>query len=864
LIAGVFVRLHNIGGESIDLEEYACLGGMRAPDFATFFQQQREIYPYGAPLAPSAIYFWTHHLTGDYSIANIRVLFAIIGILVMMLGYVVARLLFQPKPMGRRAGLVVLLCIALSPVHVFHSQEARMYAFVSFFALLGVAAFIAAMDTGHRRWWWLHWTANIALIASHYFAVFMLPVYGLVLLAAHRRRPLRIVWWCAGHFLIVVALFLWVRAIPPQADELYSYYASPAARTILIHTFAGDSTSLSATSFFPSDDAWYFLPEAWARIMRESSVIFDGIIIIMSVAGLVFGGIFFLRNFFRLQRKTAMRWLLLLCWAVLPVLLISAVTFLWRPIYGSRYVMYSMFAFYLLAGGLIGSIRRRSIYAALMVLVVIAFGYQISFALPPQTRAAWRQAYEHVIANSRDIAVLLLEDPFWLPVLEMNIADNSSAPVAAAFERNTLCNGAAALADATVMFPDKESDIWVLLVLTKDFDETSFTDCLNENRLNHERHYYPGERSLALYKIIPANKTATTCDVDSVLFESLVEKTGKPENAGALDAIRKEVRYLPDNEGGFWLRLGLEMGACRLAPFSAVSFSHAAMTSLGSATRLVKIAARLGGALDVSRLARVALRQRAGESCEKLREFMRKAFYTGDAVLIDALGLAQMEKSPLCYEAFLYRGIAAHRSDRHDDAVQWFDSCPSVEIIDSPEIIEAYGISLTETGRYDSALDILQAGIEKFPDYYWLHMRMGIALAALDRHNEAVEALRVSHAEAPDNAYIIYLLMESLVALQRYEEAARFARHPAIVPSQDPWVWVMCWRAFTGAGMDTEGAVLLARLAEADPAFKPFYRYFYEEPSPEMIRKLLESAPETDATAYPEVQLLLKRMEERE
>ncbi|MCK5861273.1 MAG: glycosyltransferase family 39 protein, partial [Candidatus Hydrogenedentes bacterium] len=128
-LLGVILRVYDLGGESIDLEEYACLSAIDAPDYGTFFEQQRELYPYGAPLAPTLIYYWTR-IAGD-SIATIRFLFAMAGIIVMILGYIVARLLFD----SRRAALVMLLCISLSPVHVFHSQEARMYALVSLFTL---------------------------------------------------------------------------------------------------------------------------------------------------------------------------------------------------------------------------------------------------------------------------------------------------------------------------------------------------------------------------------------------------------------------------------------------------------------------------------------------------------------------------------------------------------------------------------------------------------------------------------------------------------------------------------------------------------------------------------------------------------
>ena len=150
LALGTGVRLYNLGGESIDLEEYACVSALGTPDFSAFFEQQRDLYPYGAPLTPALFYFWTK-IAGD-SIAHIRLLSALAGIAVMFLGYCATRLLFQPSALSRKAALVVLTCITFSPVHVFHSQEARMYAFVSLFTLCGMITFLLGLRTQHLRW----------------------------------------------------------------------------------------------------------------------------------------------------------------------------------------------------------------------------------------------------------------------------------------------------------------------------------------------------------------------------------------------------------------------------------------------------------------------------------------------------------------------------------------------------------------------------------------------------------------------------------------------------------------------------------------------------------------------------------------
>ena len=862
---GVVVRLHNLGLESIDLEEYACLSAIDAPDFHTFFEEQRDLYPYGAPLAPSLIYFWAR-VAGD-SITRIRLLFALASILAMPVAYWLARLLFAPAQKAHRAGLAVLICVAFSPVHVFHAQEARMYAFVSLFTLLGMTAFLLGLRTNRRRWWWLHLAANAALVSSHYFAVFLFPVYGIFLLARARRLSRLVVWWGVGHGLLALLLVVWVSAIPTQAEELYSYYAAPTAYTVLVHFFAGDSTVLSATSFFPSDASWHFLPDAAGVWVRNAHILFDALLVFMTLAALA-GGVFFLASSIRqTRREAALSWLLLLCWALLPVLLITALSFLWRPVYGSRYVMYSMFALYLLVGGVISHLPKKRLYAAALLVLALIYGYQLSIALPPQTRSAWRQSYAYVQDHSGEDALILLEDPFWLPVLGMNMPEEPHTPVVAAFRRDTLCDAATFLLDLRAAGIVSETlDVWVLLVTTTDFDESPFSDCLQAKQLGYQRRGYPGERPLALYHVVRTADSAAalpeTFHAFMRAFRAVGEGAADFAEEDAIRTLEQDIRYLPDENGGFWLRFGAKMLDIGQCDFAAIAFYRAAQEHFTAAIRLAALAEQFDAVLDADLLARVALDGPADDGCARLAAFLQPACYVGNTAIIKALGDTALRLEPPCTYGYAYKGLAQHRYENHEQAALFFQRYYESEANAPPEIAEAYGISLSETGAYAAAVDVLESGIEAWPDYHWLRMRLGIALAALDRHEEAVAALRVSYQHAPENSYIVYLLMESLVALGRYEEAVALAEHPAIAAGMEPWVLLARWRAYTGAGMDVEGARLLARLAEQQAEAGVFYQHLYDAPEPVKARALFEALEEQGEAVYPEVYMLLERLEQ--
>jgi len=89
---------------------------------------------------------------------------------------------------NRRAGLIATGIVAVNPMLIWYSQEARSYAVLVFFAALSLLFFLRALRTRDGRDLAL-WTLSSALaLSSHYFAVFAVAIEALWLLVALRDR----------------------------------------------------------------------------------------------------------------------------------------------------------------------------------------------------------------------------------------------------------------------------------------------------------------------------------------------------------------------------------------------------------------------------------------------------------------------------------------------------------------------------------------------------------------------------------------------------------------------------------------------------------------------------------------------------
>jgi 4-amino-4-deoxy-L-arabinose transferase-like glycosyltransferase len=106
---------------------------------------------------------------------------------------------------GRRAALIGAAIVAVNPLFLWYSQEARAYALFVFFAALAMLCFVRLLAApSGRRAAWFALSGALALL-THYFAVFLLIPMVLVLL---RQRAARRAGLPAAGALLLVGLAL--------------------------------------------------------------------------------------------------------------------------------------------------------------------------------------------------------------------------------------------------------------------------------------------------------------------------------------------------------------------------------------------------------------------------------------------------------------------------------------------------------------------------------------------------------------------------------------------------------------------------------------------------------------------------------
>jgi 4-amino-4-deoxy-L-arabinose transferase-like glycosyltransferase len=180
IAAGATLRFASLGLQSYHHDEV--ITAMRViPGTFTEMLDAVRTSESNPPLYYVLAWAWAKLLgTGE---VGLRSLSAVFGTATVALGYPIGRELAN-----RRTGLILAAMLAVNPMLIWYSQEARSYAPLVFFAGLSLLFFLRALRSQGGRdlgFWAL---ASALALCSHYFAVFPLAIEAAWLLVALRSR----------------------------------------------------------------------------------------------------------------------------------------------------------------------------------------------------------------------------------------------------------------------------------------------------------------------------------------------------------------------------------------------------------------------------------------------------------------------------------------------------------------------------------------------------------------------------------------------------------------------------------------------------------------------------------------------------
>lgn len=179
------------------------------------------------PLYPVLLHVWMR-LFGSAE-TSVRLPSALIGTLLVPAAFLAARAFWSTDRWANQTGLLAAALVALSPIQLYYSQEARNYILVTALALGSSASLFAALRSGRRRNWWLYALATAGALYTHYnaFLVVAAQIVFMLIAAPYYRRRFRVWALALGGALALFAP--WAVAMMQQLLRLAAGDFAPTA-----------------------------------------------------------------------------------------------------------------------------------------------------------------------------------------------------------------------------------------------------------------------------------------------------------------------------------------------------------------------------------------------------------------------------------------------------------------------------------------------------------------------------------------------------------------------------------------------------------------------------------------------------------
>jgi uncharacterized membrane protein len=291
--------------------------------------------------------------------------------------------------------LFVVLVFALSPFHIWYSQEGRMYAQLLFFSLLSSVVLLQALERPQWHWWLFYAFVVVAGMLTHILMAFGALAHLLWVFLYHRRSLLSLI---ASGAMVALLLLPWA-------------YTSPKIQNFLKPASTPRIQSGSASSGF----SWEVLPYTFfaysvgfslgptvAELHEDRSVGFLLQFLPLLLAVSIIVGTLLISGIWALYKNYGVRCVVFFLLAlVVPLGGAAFFSFMPKGLFNVRYTILAFPSFCMFVGTAVAISYRKNkfvgIVALLAVLSISAASLVNHFANPryakediKSTVAAWR------------------------------------------------------------------------------------------------------------------------------------------------------------------------------------------------------------------------------------------------------------------------------------------------------------------------------------------------------------------------------------------------------------------------------------------------------------------------------------------
>jgi len=375
LFLALFFRFINLN-QSLWWDEAINVVYAQTSDFWWFITK----YPVGDFHPPGwfAILWVWGHLFG-FSEIMVRMPSVILGAATVGLTFLLGKELFN-----RRVGFLSAFLLAIAPLHVYYSQEARMYVLAAFSVTLSFY-FLNRLIL-QKKWAGLGFIASLVLVlSSDYLAYFAIPAQVICLAWVNKLRKNVLVSLLAAGLIFLP----WFAIFPNQLKTgINAAISLPGWANVV-------GSNFKDLILFP-------IKTFYGRITISNELLYAAA---AGIAGIIFASIFF---YGLKKRDDATK--LLISWIFVPAILALLVS-IFIPVLAYFRMIFILPAFYLFLAKSLISLPNKITVAATTLICLISFASLFGYYINPKfQREDWRGAISFVSKEVDSQALVIFEN----------------------------------------------------------------------------------------------------------------------------------------------------------------------------------------------------------------------------------------------------------------------------------------------------------------------------------------------------------------------------------------------------------------------------------------------------------------------
>lgn len=313
------------------------------------------------PLYYLVLKSWTNIF--GYSEIGVRSFSVLVGTLTVWIVFLIGK-----RVVNRKAGLLASLFIATSGLHIYFSQETRMYSLATFFVSLVMYFFVKTLKES-RVGDWVGLSINLFLVSAvHYLSILIIPCLWLYVFLVKKKSG----YWKKFLTSHIILVFFWIIWFPTFLKQLSAGLSSNSISPIWWNVLG--KTSVKEVLLVPTK---FIL----GRISLDNKFLY-----LLSVAILCSFFTWLILLSLKKFKKVFPIWI----WFSMPVIL-AALIGLRVSVFSYFRLVFVLPAFYLLVSfGANNTNQKLSMYLAFLVLAINLLSSSVYLFNPRFHRENWR------------------------------------------------------------------------------------------------------------------------------------------------------------------------------------------------------------------------------------------------------------------------------------------------------------------------------------------------------------------------------------------------------------------------------------------------------------------------------------------